>query len=147
MVAPAPGVLVPTSDPYLASEVDAVVAAVDAAGVMSPLQLSRRVGAQFWGPGGSGPQCARRWRQDASAGWGLTAWPRRRWPGCRREGATGGSKGGGGRGLFVPLWPPRALGCSAAPGRSGGPALWCRLSSGAFGAPQPFRGDLALSAR
>jgi MFS family permease len=43
--------LYPRSDTYLASEVDAVVAAVAAAGVMSPLQLSRRVGAQFWGPG------------------------------------------------------------------------------------------------
>ncbi len=144
----------PRTDPYLASEVDAVVAAMDAAGVMSPLQLSRAVGAQFWGPGGSGPPYARRWGRDASAGWGVTASPRRSWPSCRRDRVTGRSKGGR-PGLFRPAQAARfapgvralrallALRAARADPHFG---VTC-LSAGVFGAPQLFRGDLALSVR
>ena len=81
--------LLPRRDPYLAREVDAVVAArSDAAGVMSPLHLSRAVGADLGARAVPSPQCARRWRQVASAGSGPNHLARgvERWPGCRREG-------------------------------------------------------------
>jgi MFS family permease len=43
--------LYPRNDPYLGREVDAIVDMVSSAGPMSPLQLSRAVRAQYWGPG------------------------------------------------------------------------------------------------
>ncbi|HTT89128.1 MAG TPA: MFS transporter [Acidimicrobiales bacterium] len=43
--------LYPRDDPYLGREVDAIVDMVNSAGPMSPLQLSRAVRAQYWGPG------------------------------------------------------------------------------------------------
>jgi hypothetical protein len=85
------------------------------------------------GPVGSGLPCARRWRQDESAGWGLTAWPRRRWAGCRREGAAGGSKGVG---------PGACRAALAAPG-----APWRSGRSGAAHRPLGRSRTLAFPAR
>ncbi len=41
----------PRSNPYLAREVDAIVDALRASGPLSSVELSRRLGARFWGPG------------------------------------------------------------------------------------------------
>jgi hypothetical protein len=41
----------PRTNPYLAREVDALVAALDSAGPQTSLQLSRTAGARYWGPG------------------------------------------------------------------------------------------------
>ena len=41
----------PGADPYLAREVDAIVDALTQEGSLSALELSRAVGARFWGPG------------------------------------------------------------------------------------------------
>ena len=49
VVAAAPGVDVPRCDPYLAREVDAIVDALTQEGSLSALELSRAVGARFWG--------------------------------------------------------------------------------------------------
>jgi MFS family permease len=43
--------LYPRSDPYLAREVDAIVDTLSSSGPLSPLELSRAVSAQYWGPG------------------------------------------------------------------------------------------------
>jgi MFS family permease len=43
--------LYPRSDPYLAREVDAIVDTLRTSGPLSALQLSRAVGAKYWGPG------------------------------------------------------------------------------------------------
>ncbi|HXW78233.1 MAG TPA: hypothetical protein VEJ84_01975, partial [Acidimicrobiales bacterium] len=41
----------PRTDPYLEREVEAILSALDEYSPQSPLQLSRSVGARFWGPG------------------------------------------------------------------------------------------------
>jgi MFS family permease len=41
----------PRTDPYLEREVEAIIAALDERSPQSALQLSRSVGARFWGPG------------------------------------------------------------------------------------------------
>jgi MFS family permease len=43
--------LYPREDLYLGREVDAIVGSLERTGPQSPLQLSRAVGARFWGPG------------------------------------------------------------------------------------------------